>query len=1178
MKTSSVKVPILLLVLLMAALQASAQVGYSTGMLRGTVLDSQGGIVAGASVKVTNPDTGFTKTVKADTDGSYQIPELNAGTYDVEVEATGFAKLIAKRVQLAVGQIVVYDAHLQVGTLNQVVEVASADLLLIETEQTQQANTINERQVEDLPNINRSFTQNVYTVPGVVYSHAPTIQDQNIGTGYLSSGFSVGGSNGRNNLVTIDGGENDYGSGALRALHVPVDSIQEYQINRNSFQAEFGYTIGSAINMVTKTGTNKFHGSAYTYFHDEATDSVNYFNKLQNPNANPFEQSVISGGTLGGPIKKDKVFFFTSYEHQKLDQTNINNLRGQTEFQPLSAQTNGFVGTNPVTSQCPGQSTLRVTQFCYLTQLANSGQPALAGLAQFFMRSPLFSPLGDAANKIPAHPILNALVAPNDGSFDGIVSSLGAERGIPGFNTPRGRYSNWVSRMDFLPSSRDTLFLRFSFFDERDNVTPQPPTSTFDHFRDYTITTSWTRSFGPGLINVVRFQTVPQNRSINLTPENLLGPCGLDKSTGNLTGGCASEIDIGNQIVLGSPFPFPYDADWKRFQFDDAFSWSKGSHSFKFGGSYRPNYYSVNEQLWFGGTWQFPDGAIPIIALAPSAPNSCGAGVTCQQSLAGFNLAAGYPATGPTSTNLTGAQEFVAGLPIVLLQANPSSNSLWTGWDHTLGLYAEDSWKVSPKVSLTYGVRVDYDRPPSPVPHSIYGSPRLGIAWNPTGDGKTVIRAGGGFFVAPVLFLTPFYINVLGNSGSFINQGGLSAAFPPGFPGTPSPALCTMPNCPPAIFLAWGVQAAGGTPANPNPALTAGELAFAGAGAILNPFGPTGVGSVIYTLQPNFKPAYSVQASLSVARELARNLSLEIGYNMYRSVHIVQNAEANYVRNTTVPVDPFVGPFYMAKPGVTTNQLGASELNLFIFQNNVASSEGSGIYHGMTVSLTKKYGYGLQFQANYTYSRAIDNSTDYSSLSTPFRPDLLSQDRSVSLFNITHSFVANAVYDTPFKAGNGSLLSALFADVSISPIVTAHSGFPFSLLVPGLGGAAGNGAGGHTSQARPYHEPRNTAIGPDFAAWDMRASKAFYIRRDSGVRLSLVAQATNLLNRNNFAAVNNNFPADPNFALPGGGTLLNGPYRVRGFAPTSPAQLSTPLSFTKAYPPRQASFALQFAF
>jgi hypothetical protein len=325
-RTLIVLVPVMLL--LMAVLPSRAQVSYSTATLRGTVVDQQGNVIPTATIVVTKTDTGSVKQTKTGPDGTYQIPELSPGTYTVEVEAAGFAKSVAKEVQLTVGQIVVYDPHLRVGTLSEVVEVSGGAVPLIETEQTQQANTVNEAQVVNLPNVNRSFTQSLYTLPGIVYSNGPTIQDPNVGTGYLSSGFSIGGSNGRNNLVTIDGGENDYGSGALRVTHVPIDSVQEFQVNRNSFQAEFGYTIGSAINMITKSGTNRIHGSAYGYFHDEVADSVNYFNNLQRPGAKPFEQSVITGGTLGGPIKKDKFFFFTSYEHQQLDQTYLQNLAG----------------------------------------------------------------------------------------------------------------------------------------------------------------------------------------------------------------------------------------------------------------------------------------------------------------------------------------------------------------------------------------------------------------------------------------------------------------------------------------------------------------------------------------------------------------------------------------------------------------------------------------------------------------------------------------------------------------------------------------------------------------------------------------------------------------------------------------------------------------------------------
>jgi len=179
---------------------------------------------------------------------------------------------------------------------------------------------------------------------------------------------------------------------------------------------------------------------------------------------------------------------------------------------------------------------------------------------------------------------------------------------------------------------------------------------------------------------------------------------------------------------------------------------------------------------------------------------------------------------------------------------------------------------------------------------------------------------------------------------------------------------------------------------------------------------------------------------------------------------------------------------------------------------------------------------------------------------------------------VTHNFVANAVYITPSKAG-GEFWSKVLGDIAISPIVTAHTGIPFTLLVPGLGGVEGNGTIGHTAEARPWYEPRNSGIGPGFVGWDMRVSKPFYINRDKGVKLDAIAQAQNLLNHTNFAAVNNIFPADPGFALPNGGQLLNGPFNnIHGFVPTSVSQLSAPLAFTKAYPPRYVSFGLQMSF
>jgi hypothetical protein len=1100
--------------LLSAAALSFAQVDYATATLKGIVLDPQDKIVAGAKVTAFNEATGATHTVVSNTDG-YQILSLAPGAYRVEVAASGFARSVARDVVLTVGQPALYDVHLSLGTETSIVEVV-ADIPVVQPEQTQQSNIIDNVAIENLPNMTRSFVQSIYTLPGVNNAYAPALQNPGVGTGYHSSGFSVGASNGRNNLVTIDGGENDYGSGALRVDHVPIESIQEFQVNRNGFGAEFGFTIGTAINMVTKSGTNAFHGSGSGYFRDRATSAGNYFNKLSDPTHDPFEQTAIFGATLGGPIRPNRLFFFTAPEFQKLDSATIQNIAGEAQFQGIGAQSNGY---NAASGSCPNQKSAQqqVTQLCYLTQLANAGG-SLGAIGSALLGSPVF------ANPL-SNPILNALVSKNDGTFDGILAGPAGSgaRGVPGLNTPRGRYANWVSRIDYIPNTRDALAFRFSLMRETDDVSPAAQFSTKEQQRDYTLTGSWTRAIHPNLANTVRVQAVPSNTYVDHSP----APNG-------------AEIDLGNQTQLGTPFITPYHARWRRFQFDENLSWITGSHSFKFGGSWRPDEYNARQKVWFGGQWQFADGAYSIANIA-----ALGFGASAASALAAFNVSQGYPAGGPPSTNLTAVQSYLAGAPTVLLQADPNSNPQWSAWAHALGFFAQDSWKAAARLVVNYGIRFDYYRDPSPVPPAVRVSPRLGLAWDPAGNQKTVIRAGAGLFFAPTAFMIPFYANTVGVSGKYINQTALVA-------GLPSPPF-------PSIFAAWALQAAKASPSVPNPSFSASDLASLG--VVIGPPGPSTFGNFIYTVPSDFQPAYTIQASFSVAREIARNLSLEAGYLMYRSLHIEQSIDINFVRNPAVPVDPFVGPIYMARPGFT-----AGEPNSSIFQNNALSSTGSGIYHGGVFSLTRRFDKGLQFQANYTFSRAIDDTSDFSSLSTPFRPDLMNMERGLSNFNITHNFVANAVYTTGAK-------SWLLSGITVSPILYARSGVPFTLLVPGLA----NGTIGHNSTARPWFEGRNGSIGPAFVSWDMRVSKAV-VRGEGRPRIDVIAQAQNLLNRTNFAAVNGNFPADPNYPLPGGGTLGRGPYHVTGFAPTSISDLSVPLAYTAAYPARQISVALRIGF
>ncbi|HYL16452.1 MAG TPA: hypothetical protein VEV41_25685, partial [Terriglobales bacterium] len=175
-----------------------------------------------------------------------------------------------------------------------------------------------------------------------------------------------------------------------------------------------------------------------------------------------------------------------------------------------------------------------------------------------------------------------------------------------------------------------------------------------------------------------------------------------------------------------------------------------------------------------------------------------------------------------------------------------------------------------------------------------------------------------------------------------------------------------------------------------------------------------------------------------------------------------------------------------------------------------------------------------------------------------------------SAFNITHNFVASAVYSTPFKPG-GNILSRVFADMSISPILAMRTGIPFTLRVPGLQ----NGTLSESLYARPWNAGRNTGVGPNFYGLDMRVTKSLYVRRDSGLKVDLLVEGTNILNRTNFSAVNDMFPADPAYVLPNGKPLATGPYNVHGFRASDPLQ---PLAFKSAFDPRQLQFGIKLVF
>src|SRR6266404_1428231 len=430
MKTRNMLLVLSLLAVLAAVLPALAQTDYATATLRGTVTDPQGAVVSGATVTAINSATGVSRKAKTGSDGSYQIQALPPGAYSVTFESQGFSKTVVKGVQLSVGQSLSYDAHLKLGSVGETLEVSADNVPLIQTDQTQQANLIDQRQIENLPNIGRGFTYNVYTLPGVSNADSQHGSGQTPGfTGFLTTGFSIGGSNGRNNLSTIDGGENEYGSGAYRVTNLPVDAIQEFQVNRNGYNAEFGFASGSAINVVTKSGGNDWHGSVFGYFRDQTTSAANFFNGLPgNPVAGKkqFSQNVYVGDTLGGPIVRNKLFFFTAYEFQKID----------TPFFsfPLSDPRVKGISAPGLGGNCPGQFTAKTPdQLCYINALKTSGDPFLVGFANRV--TPGLSPLNN--------PALNTILSNDNGVF----------------NEP-DRFHNVMARFDWQARANDSVALR----------------------------------------------------------------------------------------------------------------------------------------------------------------------------------------------------------------------------------------------------------------------------------------------------------------------------------------------------------------------------------------------------------------------------------------------------------------------------------------------------------------------------------------------------------------------------------------------------------------------------------------------------------------------------------------------------------------------------------------------
>jgi hypothetical protein len=1088
-----------LLVVAVGFLSAYAQVDYSTATLKGTIYDPQGAVIANASVTVTNPSTGFTKTVKVNSDGSYVIPVLQPGVYEISVEAQGFQKEVAKTFTLAVGTISVFDGHLKVGAASEIVEVTGDTAPVIQITQTQQADYINQIAEQNIPSVGRDYSQTIQLLPGMTNAaaiHSSGAQ-RNIGA-FAVNNFTTAGGNGRGGLVTIDGGENDYGSGASRTTHISPDAIQELQVNRNSFTAEFGFTLAEHVNVVTKSGGNQLHGTAFALFRDQVTDAKPFF---QVSNNHSMDQDYHIGGSIGGALVKDKTFFFLNTEGYR------------TTFESLKNFNTGFL-TGP-----------SAAQQAYIQKVAASN-PAVAALMTGVLT--------------PANiPAVQQLVA-----------------GQSGFVPGDQKWLDSVARLDWLPNEANTL--TFRFLHEREDAplnlgggaggygagvgpTISSSYATRDTIRDYELLTTWSHVFSPTLLNTLRVQLVPED-VIDLTWNNGHG--------GPTTPFQAFTDGFGTFGPLLGAEVFSHQ---RRYQFEDSVTWTLGKHTFKFGESFRPVKYTYFDNLYAHSQVAYVPGILSIFTPFAANPAVVTAAVT----------AAGAP---PPTTSLTSLQSFSFGLP-TQFRTSTGNNVLIANWAYYGGVYFQDSWKMTSRLTVDAGIRFDADQEsfPNQSPN-YYASPRVGFAYDIFGDHKTVLRAGGGIFVAPAQFQNSYYSNLYNPTGSI------------GF----AQAVETIGT--PNYFALLGVLKAKGNLPVLKP-VTAAD--YAAAGIPIAQGQANGIG--IINPISGYKNNYGIQGSLSIQRELGKNMSLEVGYNVQHTIHLQDPLEVGFINSGKS--DPLLGPILTPNPA-NNPLIGVGPTAQPKFETLTSYCAcGGAIYHAGTVSLTRRFANHLQFQTNYTYSKAIDDVLDFSSFTSTYFPTSPRKDRAVSAFNISHIFTTSAVYTTPFSYNSGSFWTRALADISLSPIVSMHSGTPFELFDSPPTGAAGNGLVQEAlNQARPFNAPRNSGILPWNYRWDMRFNKDIRLSKSNeAIRLGLSVTAANLLNRTNFTGVNGLFPIgsvaqalDPLNTLPNGGNLLNGPFNLHGVKSLDfksgflPGQV--PLAFNSADIARQIQLGLRLSF
>ncbi len=1064
----------MVLVLILASLTA-ANALHGQGVLaeiRGIVTDSSGQAIPKAVVTVLDVTKGWTRQLSTNEQGEYEIPELEADKFTLTAEAPGFQKSVRQGVILQTGQQAQINFTLNPGAVTETITV-NANSPIAVTNSAALGTVVDEKKVEELPLNGRQFWQLAQLVPNAY----PPIPNSSLS---FRGGFNIAGQPEVNNNYILDGIDDSDEATMQPTVSPSVDGIQEFKVLTGVYEAEYGRFSGGQILITTKSGSNHFHGTAYEFFRNSALDAKNYF-APSGPIAALHRNDY--GGSLGGPIKKNHTFFFATYEGVRLSQ-----------------QTN-LLTTVPTLQERSGN----------LSDLKNShGQPVVPidpSTGQPFPSDTV--PINSiSAQLLQYYPLPNRPANIANGN-----NYLFSETGT-------NKQDQFSARVDQNISQNNTVFVSYQY--QNSNAFLPNNTlcgsSTLPGFGcttpelDQAISVHDAEVFSPSVINEFRagYNRIRTNRFLQDAADgDVLAQLGIPTSGSNGVGAQAypnlgvPSIGVSGYATLGGATNLPQGRRDNSYNIVDSLSWIKGPHALKFGVDFKRFIYNL--QYWQDGRGVFSFN-----------------GEYTGSALADF---------------LLGDLRSTARDP-----GNPQVNSFTASTD----FFAEDEWQVTHTLTFTYGLRYELDFPEgerqdristfdpvtglvpvangellnidpttgqlvnvgtSPLIGEVWHlqthnfAPRLGLAWQPFGDQKTVIRAGYGIF----------YDQVVAGNGISQMWRGIPFRIRQSFTNTPSNTVATWTNPYPS-----GVSNAGG-------------------------FTPNGI-------NPNYKTASVDEWSASVDRELQSDLSLELSYLGSHGNHL----QESYNLNQPVP-----------GPGLIQSRVPYSQWGAITWvDSNGESSYNSGSVrverrYSQGLTLLASYTYSHSYD-DAPYSGSIQFANPLSLMSEWAPSDFDIHNRFVTSFTYELPFGAGK----PFGSDSGKLTRAFISGWQVNGILVLQSGLPFSVttskdisntglssqfanLLPGIDPNVSNPTPAHWFNTSAFSDaepagtyafgdaPRNLLRSGGIDNLDFGLYR--HLRVTEGSQVEFRAELFNIFNHPDFAAPTANVES-PSFGTVGGTT------------------------------------------